>query len=79
MPWILVRFPRASCSTFQSYFFICAKRGLGTQLLLEMLSVDMEDGLWVRSAVLLPDALEQRAERAALTGDVLGWLLNVTC
>lgn len=78
MPWILVRFPWASCSTFQS-FFICAKRGLGTQLLLETLSVDMEDGLWVRSAVLLPDAVEQRAERAALTGDVLGWLLSVTC
>lgn len=46
---------------------------------METLFADMVDGLWARSAVRLPEAVKQRAEQAAVTGDVLGWLLSVTC
>lgn len=79
MPWILARFPWAGSSTFRGCFFIGAERGPGTQLPMETLFADMEGGLWARSAVRLPEAVKQRAAQAAVTGDVLGWLLSVTC
>lgn len=71
--WILVRFPGGGSSTFQGRFFVGAEKGPGTQLPLETLSVSaaLEDGP--------PEAVKQRAERAAVPGDVLGWLLSVTC
>lgn len=54
------------------------QRGLGTQLLCETLSADIGDKLWTSSAVPLLDAVKQRTEQAAVTGNVLGYLLNVT-
>lgn len=48
------------------------QRGLGTQLLCEILSADVDDKLWTSSAVPLLDAVKQRTEQAAVTGNVLG-------